>query len=84
MGAMCVRLKTKKRADDLTIEHLMARIKPIQKYRGPKKLAAHMSVVHKKPILRVNKYIYSIWQLNDGRVVKRRRLNPLFGADVDE
>jgi hypothetical protein len=62
----------------------MARIKPTQKYRGLKKLAAHMSVVHKKPYLRVNKYIYSIWHLSDGRVVKRRRLNPLFGADVDE
>jgi hypothetical protein len=79
-----VRLKTKKRADNLAIEHLMARIKPTKKYRGPKKLVAHMSVVHKKPILRVNKYIYSIWQLNDGRVVKRRRLNPLYDADVAE
>ena len=39
-------------------------------------MVAHMSVVPKAKITRVNKYIYSYWQLDDGRVVKRRRLNP--------
>ncbi len=39
-------------------------------------MVAHMSVVPKAKPTRVNKYIYSYWQLDDGRVVKRRRLNP--------
>ncbi len=53
----------------------MARTKPL-KYRGPRKMVAHMSVIRKARPARVNKYVYSYWQLDDGRVVKRRRLNP--------
>jgi hypothetical protein len=57
---------------------MMVRTKPSKKknYRGPKRMVAHMSVVRKLKPVRVNKYLYSYWQLDDGRVVKRRRLNP--------
>ncbi len=55
---------------------LMARTKPSKKYRGPKRMMAHMSVVCKTKTARVNKYLYSYWQLDDDRIVKRRRLNP--------
>ncbi len=59
----------------------MARTKIAQKYRGPKKMAAHMSVVRKAKTEYVNKYVYSLWELSDDRVVKRRRLNPMYGMD---
>ncbi len=59
----------------------MARTKLTNKIRGLKRMVAHMSVVPKAKTEYVNKYIYSLWELSDGRVVKRRRLNPLFSAD---
>jgi hypothetical protein len=59
----------------------MARTKLVNKIRGPKKMVAHMAVVRKAKTEYVNKYIYSLWELNDGRVVKRRRLNPLYSVD---
>lgn len=59
----------------------MARTKLTKKIRGPKKIVAHMSVARKSKTEYVNKYIYSLWELSDGRVVKRRRLNPLYSAN---
>ncbi len=59
---------------------LMARNKPFKNYRGPRRMTAHMSVIRKTRPARVNKYVYSLWQLDDGRVVKRRRLNPDYNA----
>ncbi len=60
----------------------MARTKPTKKYRGPKKMVAYISVVRKAKIVKVNKYLYSEWHMADGRVVKRRRLNPLYGVTM--
>ena len=50
------------------------------KYRGPRKLLAAMSIAREKKIKKITKYIYSVWYLLDGKIVKRRRLNPDYVA----
>ena len=62
--------------------HFMARIKNRTKYRGPRKLLAAMTVAPKKKVRKVNKYLYSMHHLLDGRSVRRRRLNPDYNARV--
>jgi hypothetical protein len=56
----------------------MARVK--SKYRGPRKMMAAMSVASKIKSKKINKYIYAVHHLLDGRSVKKRRLNPEYAA----
>ncbi len=50
------------------------------KCRGPRKLLAAMTIARNKKIKKITKYIYSVWYLLDGKIVKRRRLNPEYNA----